>query len=102
MAESYNKLVGDKIPQMLDAKMISYEKRVASHEEYKSELIKKLGEEAAELAEAGSIEELADVMEVVLALKALPEYSDVERIRQKKFDERGGFAGRVILKGQKD
>lgn len=42
---SYNKLVRDKIPEILDKKGISYEKRIASLEEYKSELIKKLGEE---------------------------------------------------------
>lgn len=38
--QPYNKLVRDKIPEMLDAKGISYEKRVASEEEYKIELIK--------------------------------------------------------------
>jgi len=65
MAESYNKLVRDKIPQILDVKLVSYEKRIASEDEYKAELIKKLVEEAKEFSEAGSPEELADVIEVV-------------------------------------
>lgn len=40
--EKYNKLVRDKIPEYLDKKGISYEKRIASNEEeYKAELIKK-------------------------------------------------------------
>jgi len=32
--EKYNKLVRDKIPSILDAQGISYEKRVATPEEY--------------------------------------------------------------------
>ena len=96
---SYNKLVRDKIPEILDAKNVSYEKRVATPEEYKVELIKKLSEEAKEFLEAGSIEELADVVEVIEALKLLPEYSDVEAIRQKKKEERGAFDQKIILKG---
>ena len=63
--ESYHKLVRDKIPEILDGKGVSYEKRTASPEEYKAELIKKLDEEIQEFAEAGDPEELADVVEVV-------------------------------------
>lgn len=99
--ESYNKLVRDKIPEILDEKGVSYEKRIASPEEYKAELIKKLGEEIQEFSEAGDLEELADVVEVIEALKQLPEYSEVEAIRQKKREERGGFDEKIILKGQK-
>lgn len=100
--ESYNKLVRDKIPEILDAKGVPYEKRVASPEEYKAELIKKLSEEVKEFAGALSVEELADVIEVVEALKKLPEYSDVESIRIKKREERGAFEQRIILKGEKE
>lgn len=99
--EKYNKLVRDKIPQILDAKRISYEKRIASDEEYRAELIRKLVEEAYEFGEAGSPEELADVLEVVEAIKKLPEYLNVDEIRQQKFKERGGFEKRIILKGEK-
>ncbi len=100
--ESYNKLVRDRIPEILDEKGISYEKRIASSEEYKIELIKKLNEEIQEFSEAGDSEELADILEVIEALKKLPDYRDVEAIRQKKREERGGFDGRIILKGEKD
>lgn len=100
--ESYNKLVRDKIPKILDDKGVPYEKRIASPEEYKTELIKKLDEEIQEFSEAGNVEELADVVEVIEALKQLPEYADVETIRQKKREERGGFDQKIILKGQKD
>lgn len=97
----YEKLVRDKIPELLDAKGVLYEKRIAAHAEYRAELIRKLVEEAEEFAEAGAIEELADVLEVVEALRALPEYADVEQIKAHKQDERGGFTQRIILKGEK-
>ena len=98
----YNKLVRDKIPQILDKKGVPYEKRTASFEEYKEELIKKLLEEANEFMIAKNSEELADVMEVIESLKSLSDYSDVERVRLAKLEEKGGFSGRVILKGRKD
>lgn len=99
--ESYRKLVRDKIPDILDGKGVSYEKTIASSEEYRVELIKKLGEETREFLDAGSIEEFADVIEVVEALKKLPEFADVERMRRAKYEERGGFDARIILKGEK-
>ena len=98
----YNKLVRDKIPEILDQKGVAYEKTIASPAEYQEELIKKLTEEAAEFAEAASAEELADVIEVVEALKKLPAYATVEAVRQKKVTERGAFNDRIILKGEKN
>ncbi|OGM91210.1 hypothetical protein A2755_02295 [Candidatus Wolfebacteria bacterium RIFCSPHIGHO2_01_FULL_48_22] len=99
--EKYNKLVRDKIPEILDAKKIPYEKRIASPGEYKDELVKKLKEEMQEFGEAGDPSELADVLEVIEALKMLPEYKNVEEVRMKKKEERGGFEERIILKGEK-
>ncbi|MEI8224214.1 MAG: hypothetical protein WCG20_03775 [bacterium] len=49
--------------------------------------------------EAGDCEELADVIEVVEALKKLPEYATVEGVRQQKKEERGAFDQKIILKG---
>ncbi len=98
----YNKLVRDKIPALLDAKGVAYEMRTASLEEYRQELIKKLLEEATEFAQAGSAEELADVLEVVDALRTLSEYKLVAEMQCKKRAERGGFEKRIILKGEKD
>jgi|SRR3989344_8825155 len=96
----YNKLVRDKIPEILDAKNVFYEKRIASIEEYKIELIKKLNEEIREFLEDESIEELADIIEVIEAFKQLPEYTDVEFVRNKKKQEKGGFYKKIILKGE--
>jgi predicted house-cleaning noncanonical NTP pyrophosphatase (MazG superfamily) len=97
----YNKLVRDRIPEILDKKGVPYEKRLASDDEYKTELIKKLEEEIVEFKEEGSIEELADIMEVVDALKKLPDYANVLDVQKQKRDERGGFDERIILKGEK-
>ena len=97
----YNKLVRDKIPEILDAKGVVYEKRIVTQEEYKVELIKKLREELEEFEVAVDVEEFADIMEVIEALKLLPEYSDAEEVRKKKKEERGGFEQRIILKGEK-
>ena len=99
--EGYNKLVRDRIPEILDHKGVIYEKRIASPEEYKQELIKKLVEEVNEFTAEGDPEELADVLEVITALRTLPEYEDVEAVRLKKLQERGGFSDKIILKGEK-
>ena len=102
MTQSYHKLVRDRIPEILDAKGVSHEKRVAGDAEYRTELIKKLQEEAQEFADSnGAMEELADVLEVVRALAALPEYTQLEEIRHKKASERGTFEKRYIVKGEK-
>lgn len=97
----YNKLVRDNIPEILDRKNIPYEKRIATDIEYKEELIKKLGEEVAEFFEAKNSEELADIMEVIEALKKLPEFADAETVKTIKLADKGGFSKRIILKGEK-
>lgn len=96
----YNKLVRDRIPEILDAKGIPYDLRIAEDAEYKTELIKKLVEEAAEFSEVSSVEELSDVLEVISALQTLPEYADVESVRALKREERGGFDKKIILRGE--
>jgi predicted house-cleaning noncanonical NTP pyrophosphatase (MazG superfamily) len=97
----YEKLVRDRIPEILDTKGVPYEQRIAGDAEYRTELIKKLVEESAEFSEAGAIEELADVLEVIAALRILPEYAHVEAVQKQKAEERGGFSKRLILKGEK-
>jgi predicted house-cleaning noncanonical NTP pyrophosphatase (MazG superfamily) len=100
--EKYEKLVRDRIPEILDTKGISYEKKVASPEEYKDELLKKITEEVAEFTESnGDIKELADILEVVDALKKLPEYATVEDIQRVKREEKGSFDQKFIVKGEK-
>ncbi len=98
----YEKLVRDNVPHILDKKGVAYEKRIANKEEYKFELIKKLNEEVQEFSSEGSSEELADVLEVIDALRELDEYKNVDSIKFKKLAEKGGFKNKFILKGEKD
>lgn len=98
---AYNKLVRDNIPELLDAKGASYEKRIASDDEYREELFKKLQEETVEFSQDPSEEELADILEVIDAIRQLPGFENVAIVKEKKREERGGFEKRIILKGEK-
>lgn len=64
----YNKWVRDKIPEIIESDSKECETYRVSWKEKLKYLYKKLGEEALELSEAESIEELADVQEVVNAI----------------------------------
>lgn len=99
--EKYDKLVRDKIPEHLDAKGIPYEQSTATPEEIKKRLLEKLIEEVNEFAEAGNVEELADILEVIEAIRKLPEFANVEEVKKTKREEKGGFDKGIILKGEK-
>ncbi len=99
MGTRYTKLVRDKIPEYLDSKNIPYEKRIAEGDEYRSLLIQKLREETEEFFQAESVEELADVMEVVRALRHLPEFEEAKTIQRQKREERGGFNDGIVVTG---
>jgi predicted house-cleaning noncanonical NTP pyrophosphatase (MazG superfamily) len=95
----HNKLVRDKIPQIVVASGHTPTTHTLDEENYVIELINKLREETAEFAEDLSLEELADVQEVVLALvQAIGETKEaLEEVRAQKADERGGFENRIYL-----
>lgn len=92
------KLVRDKIPSIIGTSKF----RVLAKKEFQSELAKKLVEEAKEFQCAPSIEELADVMEVVRALLAARKWTHslLEQTRRKKAKERGSFKKRIFLKAR--
>ena len=96
----YNKLVRDKIPENInntEGRKANY--KILSDEEYLIELNKKLFEEAHEFIEEHSIEELADLMEVISAIMKLKNISldDVERARKTKNDKKGKFDNKIYL-----
>lgn len=97
--ESYDKLVRDNIPEIIQGKGEKAEFHVATPEEYETRLFEKLGEEVREFTEAKSAEELADVMEVLRAIADLKGVSldEVEKIRQEKAERRGSFKKRIVL-----
>lgn len=95
----YNKLVRDKIPQIIAADGKIANTRVLADNEYLKELIKKLGEEAKELEANPTIEELADIKELVIAIRhALGAHAgELEEIRRKKAAGRGRFKQKIFL-----
>jgi len=98
----YNKLVRDKIPQIITEHGKQCEVKILPEEEYEQMLIAKLLEEAKESTDADPsqiVEELADLVEVVYALLQLKGVSreEFDRIRLQKREERGGFDDRVFL-----
>ena len=95
----YNKLVRDKIPEIIINKGGIPVTHIANQKEYEEALKRKLFEEANEFLDNPSIEEVADILEVMRAICDLKNINldNLEEIRQKKAKERGGFKLRIIL-----
>ena len=99
MLKVYNKLVRDRIPEIIEADGKRCKTRILSDEEYLRYVDAKLDEELAEYHKDGSIEELADLLEVIRAAAAARGSSieEVEAIRVRKAEKRGGFEERILL-----
>ena len=93
------KLVRDKIPQVIAATGETCVTEVLSRDAYMEALDAKLGEELAEYQESKSLEELADLLEVMQATVLARGYTleELERVRAEKAAKRGGFAKRLLL-----
>ena len=96
----YNKLVRDKIPQIIAASGKNCVTEVLQEDAYLQKLDEKLSEELAEYQESKSLEELADLLEVMAAVVKARGYTweELERIRARKREKRGGFEDRILLK----
>jgi predicted house-cleaning noncanonical NTP pyrophosphatase (MazG superfamily) len=97
---TYNKLVRDRIPEIIAASGKKCTTSVLSEEEYLRLVDLKLDEELAEYHKDQNIEELADLMEVIRAAALARGYSldELERVRSEKTAKRGGFEKRFLLK----
>lgn len=95
----YNKLVRDKIPEIIKADGKTCATHILSDEEYIAALEAKLNEEVAEYQADKSLEEMSDILEVLQAICVARGYSlhELEAMRAKKADERGGFAEKIFL-----
>lgn len=95
----YNKLVRDKIPEIIEKDGKSCKTHILSNDEYIVALEVKLNEEVAEYQADKNLEEMADVLEVLQAICLARGYSlkELEALRAKKSDERGGFAKKIFL-----
>ena len=97
---SYDKLVRDKIPEIIKNSNRRPEYRTLDRDDdFLKYLIKKLHEEVLEFLEDPSVEELADVREVVEAFSSIRAFADVESVQKKKRKDRGGFEKRILLTG---
>ena len=102
MERVYNKLVRDRIPEIIMSKGETPVTRVLNESEYKEELEKKLLEEYKEVIEATGnerLEELADMIEVIRALGNLENTTieEIINIADVKNDRRGAFNNKIFL-----
>lgn len=96
----HNKLVRDRIPEIIEKSGKRAVTEILSDEEYMELLNKKLMEEVQEYIESGTVEELADIGEVMHAIMDLKDISieEFQRVRLEKLEQRGGFKERIFLK----
>ena len=102
MEKVYNKLIRDKIPEIITSNGGVPFTRILDEDEYKVELETKLMEEYNEVLLATGeerVEELADMLEVISSLAKLEGKSleEVIEVKNKKCDKRGGFEKRIFL-----
>ena len=102
--KTYNKLVRDKIPEIIRASGQKPITRILDKAEYLQELIKKLKEELAEFEAEPSTEELADIQEVVIAIREAfsININELEDARNQKAAKNGRFSKRIYLKGVRE
>ena len=95
----YNKLVRDRIPEIIEDSGKQCVYTVLNEEAYLAMLDEKLTEELKEYQESKSMEELADLLEVMMAVAVARGSSigEIEAIRADKAEKRGGFAKRILL-----
>lgn len=95
----YNKLVRDRIPEIILSSSRKPITSVLDKDNYKKELDKKLQEELQEYLKDDNVEELADLVEVVYAILDFKNVSiqEFEKIRNEKVTQRGAFKDRIFL-----
>ncbi|MHA5218531.1 hypothetical protein [Dysosmobacter sp. Phy] len=98
--KQYHKLVRDRIPEIIEADGKTCVCETLSDEDYLSLLDQKLNEELSEYQESKSLEELADLLEVIQAVVKARGWTveGLERVRAEKATKRGGFEKKILLK----
>ena len=104
MAKIYNKLVRDHIPEIIESDGRKCTTEILSDDRWLQMLDAKLDEELAEYQESKSLEELADLLEVMRAVVKARGWSweQLEQVRQEKAARRGGFEKKILLKEVKE
>jgi predicted house-cleaning noncanonical NTP pyrophosphatase (MazG superfamily) len=99
MKKVYNKLVRDKIPAIIKASGSDCEYHIAMDDELEHSLLNKLREEVEEFIEKPSVEEMADIQEVIWRIQEIFDITehDVLDTMRRKTKERGSFHKNYIL-----
>ena len=100
MLYTYNKLIRDKNVEIMEKLGHKVEYEILNDERYNEELDKKLKEEVNEYLADYSVEEMADVMEVIYAMLDYRgmKMEDVEKVRIEKRNRKGACKNKVFLK----
>lgn len=95
----YNKLVRDRIPEIIEASGKTCKTEILPDDEYLKMIDAKLDEELAEYHKDQNIEELADLIEVIHAAAKARGYTldELERVRAEKAAKRGRFEKKILL-----
>lgn len=104
MKTTYNKLVRDKIPQLIEESGRKQTSRKLNDEEYFKALIDKVIEEIKEYRETDNEEELADVFEVLDNIVKFKDYEPmhIDYLKIKRKEARGTFDERIFLEEVED
>ena len=97
--KKYNKVVRDKIPEIIAESGKKYNLKQLDDESFLAELEKKLIEEVNEYSESKDVEELADLLEVIYRISELRGVNsdELDKIRKDKAEKRGKFANNLFL-----
>ena len=100
----HNKLVRDTIPKIIEKTGKVCHIHTLTSDEYLAELDRKLNEECAEYQADKSLEELADMLEVMYAIAEARGYSveELEKVRAEKAEKRGAFIEKIYLESVDD
>ena len=95
----YNKAIRDKIPEIIKESGKNCNVKKLDDSEFLIRLEKKLAEELAEYQESKNVEELADILEVIYRISELKGVvsDELDKIRQKKAEQRGKFDDNLFL-----
>ena len=96
---TYNKLVRDRIPEIIETSGKTCVTDILSDDEYLCMIDAKLDEELAEYHKDQNIEELADLIEVIYAAAIARGYTieQLEKVRAEKAEKRGAFQQKILL-----
>lgn len=95
----YNKLIRDRIPEIIKKNNDIPITHIADDEEYWNKLKEKLKEEVDEFLKESTEEELADILEVVYAISDYMKIGKekLEQVREVKAQKRGVFKKKIVL-----